>query len=248
MPIPDSLRLLHRGTAEEFIAALKEEALAHPAVHHPFLRRLAAGELRDTTSALRDYAFQYRFYGREFPSYLEGVIGSLKSDRHRRVVLQNLSEEKGDPTSDSLDEMPHTRLFDIFCQAIGVDEAYLASHEPCITVTVWRDLFLQKCQSRQEGVALAAIGMATEMVVPAMYGHILSAIREHTSLSAREGYFFELHASCDEAHAAALLEITTELADRRDLREAIRFGTISALNLRKAFWDVMLSRADAGLG
>jgi pyrroloquinoline quinone (PQQ) biosynthesis protein C len=244
----DSWRLIHDGTAAEFVVALKREAAAHPAVHHPYLKRLAAGDLPRIDTALRDYAFQYRFYGAEFPSYLEGVIGSLKSDQHRSVLRQNLAEEKGDPESDDRDKMPHTRLFGLFGQATGVDAEYLDTHEPCTTVMIWRDLFLQKCQSRQEGVALGAIGIATELLVPDMYRYILQGIREHTDLTENDAYFFALHSRCDEAHAAALLDITIELADRRDLREAIRFGVISALNLRRAFWDVMLSRAVKGLG
>lgn len=239
----DAWQLIYEGTAEAFVDALSREAFAHPAVHHPYLTRLAAGDVPDVRAALRDYAVQYRCYGAEFPNYLQGVIDNLETPRHREVLGENLEEEQGDPDSDDVEKMPHTRLFANFCTAVGADPAYLERNPPCMTVVVWRDLFLQKCRSRQPGVGVAAIGIATELVVPTMYRYLLTAIREHTTLSERDAAFFAIHAVCDEAHAKALTDITVELAESQDMREAIRFGVISALNLRKAFWDVMLSRA-----
>ena len=100
----------------------------------------------------------------------------------------------------------------------------------------------------QPGLGVGAIGIATEMVVPLMYQYILDGIRRHSTLEPRDYYFFELHAGCDEAHALSLLAITEDLAQNFGVREAIRFGVFSALNLRKAFWDIMQSRAVAAVG
>jgi pyrroloquinoline quinone (PQQ) biosynthesis protein C len=241
----DSWQLIHSGDASHFVTALCREASEHPAVHHPYLKRLASGDLPDMEFALRDYAFQYSFYGAEFPSYLEGVIGGLRYPRHREVLCENLVEEKGKPGSTELADRPHTELFKHFQIATGVDAAYLARAEPCTTALVWRDLFLQKCQSRQEGVGLGGIGIATELVVPTMYSYILDGIRRHSTLTAEESFFFELHAQCDSRHGNDLREITQELSEKIDCREAVRFGVFSSLNLRKAFWDIMLSRAVA---
>lgn len=239
-----SWQLLSQGSSQEFVDALRREALEHPAVHHPYLRRLSTGDFPNLPWAIRDYAFQYSFYGQDFTNYLEGVIGGLASLHHREVIRQNLEEEKGDPSSDDLNRMPHTRLFQLFRRAAGVTEEFEAITQPCTTVLVWRDLFLQKCHSRQPGVALGGIGLGTEFVVPTIYSYIHQGIRDHTSISDRDSYFFELHAKCDDKHAQLLIDITTELSeDRRNTREAIRFGVNSALNLRCAFWDVMMARA-----
>ncbi|QQR88958.1 MAG: iron-containing redox enzyme family protein [Myxococcales bacterium] len=239
-----SWQLLYSGSADEFIDALCREALEHRAVHHPYLQRLASGDLPDMAWAVRDYAYQYGFYGREFISYLEGVIGSLEKDAHRELIYHNLEEEKGDPNSNELAKIPHTRLFQMFREAAGVNEAFDKEHRPAPTVLVWRDLFLQKCQSRQPGVALGGMGIGTEFVVPTIYGYINEGLKLHSSLSDDDRFFFELHAKCDEEHADHLIQIAKDLAaDRSNKREAIRFGAISALNLRAAVWDVMLARA-----
>lgn len=239
----ESWELLHAGDPSEFVAALEREALRHPAVHHPFLTRLANGDLPDASGAIRDYAFQYSCYSREFPTYLLSLIENLESLEHRRLLLANLDEERGDPNSDRLDRLPHTELFARFQRAIGIDDAYRSSHRFMTTVKIWRDLALQKSRSDQVGVAVGAIGIGTEFVVPTIYGYLLESIEKQTDLEADDYYFFTLHATCDHEHAAVLRRITTELAASVDDREALRFGVFSSLNLRKAFFDVMLSRA-----
>ncbi|MCA9602337.1 MAG: iron-containing redox enzyme family protein, partial [Myxococcales bacterium] len=149
-----SLELISKGTPAEFVEALGREALDHSAVHHTYLKRLSNGELPDMEGALRDYAYQYSFYGRDFVNYLEGVIGSLPLQRQRDVIYENLEEEKGDPRATAIEHMPHTKMFQMFRRSVGVDENYERTTKACTTVLVWRDLFLQKCNSRQLGVAL----------------------------------------------------------------------------------------------
>jgi pyrroloquinoline quinone (PQQ) biosynthesis protein C len=245
----ETWELITKGTSTEFVDALSGEALDHPAVHHPYLERIASGDLPDVAWALRDYAYQYAFYSSEFPNYLMGVIANLESDAHREALLENLAEEQGDPASDRLEHLPHVELFARFQRAIGIDDDYRATHKPSTTVEVWRDLALQKCRSEQIGVAVGAIGIGTEFVVPTLYTYLLEGIRRFTSLEPDDYYFFTLHATCDQEHAEDLRKITIDLAGPSDHREAIRFGALSALNLRKAFFDIMLSRAmDAPAG
>lgn len=238
-----SWELIARGSPEAFVDALAAEAADHPAVNHPYLERIAAGELPDVAWALRDYAYQYAFYSSQFPLYLEGVIANLSSEAHKAALLENLAEERGVPGSDRPEDVPHTELFGRFRRAIGVDAAYESTAKPATTVTVWRDLALQKCRSPQPGVGIGAIGLGTEFVVPTIYTYILEGIRSHTHLVPDDYFFFTLHAKCDHEHAAVLRRITVDLAVDADTREALRFGVLSALNLRNAFWDIMLSRA-----
>ena len=239
----ESWELITRGSAVEFVAALEREALDHPAVHHPFLTRIASGELPDVEASLRDYAFQYACYSREFPTYLLSLIENLESPKHRATLLANLEEEQGDPAADRLERLPHTELFARFQRAIGVDDRYRRSHKTMTTVEIWRNLALQKSRSDQIGVAIGAIGIGTELVVPTLYTYLLEGIRKFTKLEEDDYFFFTLHAQCDQEHAADLREISIEIANGVDNREALRFGVFSALNLRKAFFDIMLSRA-----
>lgn len=246
--IPDpattpSWALLHTGSAQDFIEALCADAMRHPAVHHPYLKRLASGDLPDVQRAIRDYCHQYYFYSAEFTSYLEAVIGGLSSAAHRDVLRHNLEEERGISDDANPGEVPHTELFQRFRRAAGVTPEYDKQSSPSTTVIVWRDLFLQKCQSRHLGVGVGAIGIATEMIVSTIYRYLHDAVKAHTAMTPDDYLFLTLHLDCDDEHAEDLKRISIELAEDHAVRESLRFGVLSSLNLRNAFWDVMLARA-----
>lgn len=241
-----SWRLLNRGSAEAFVEALCRESMAHPAVHHPYLQRLAMADLPDVRMALQDYCHQYYFYSAGFPGYLEAVIAGLPCDRHRQTLRRNLDEERGHGDGADPEAVPHAELFQRFRAAVGVTPEYERGHSPTMTVLVWRDLFLQKCQSRLLGVGLGAIGIATEMIVSTVYGYLYRAVEDHTDMTPEDYRFLTLHLDCDDEHARHLKQISIELAEDKAVREALRFGALSSLNLRQAFWDIMLARAVAG--
>lgn len=240
-----SWQYLYRGSAECFIDALCADARQHPAVHHPYLQRLAEGALPDLPWAIRDYCHQYHTYSAGFTDYLTAAIQGLASARHQRVLRQNLAEELGQADPANPEGAPHTELFQRFRRAAGVTPEYDAATAPCTTVTVWRDLFLQKCRSAQPGVAIGAIGIGTELIVSSIYRFLHQAVTRHLSMAPADYLFLTLHLDCDDDHAAQLRAVSIELAEDDSLREALRFGVLSSLNLRHAFWDVMLARAMA---
>ena len=127
---------------------------------------------------------------------------------------------------------------------IGIDEEYIRQNEMSFTVGIWRDLFLQKCLSGNTSVGIGAISLATEYIVPHFYPSIISCIENHTSFEDDASFFFRLHVECDEHHAEEAIDVAKYLADKSPQnREALRFGVLSALNLRASFWDNQLSRA-----
>lgn len=240
-----SIELLYQGQAEEFVESLEVEIKQHPAINHPFLHRLENGDFKDVPEVLKDYARQYSVYSEWFTRYLEGVMSNLEEEAHKNALLENMEEEKGIPNSDKPEDRPHVELFQLFKDQIGADEAYCRDNPPCTTVLLWRDLFLQKCNSKIPGVGLAAIGMGTEYIISTIYPSIIQAIENHTDLGEQGSLFFRLHVDCDDDHADVVREITREIAEDIQRREAIRFGVFSSLNLRKAFWDTQLARAIA---
>ncbi len=240
-----SINLLHNGSAAEFVEALKTEINTHSAVSHPFLEKLAAGEFADTRAVLRDYAHQYSFYSQWFTQYLEGVISTLDNPQHVALLMENMEEEKGIPGSSEKAELPHVEIYQLFKNEVGATGEYCQTNPPCTTVLLWRDLFLQKCSSQIRGVGVAAIGLATEGIISTIYPYIVRAIKEHTDLGEDASLFFDLHVDCDDGHSEAVEQIVTDLAADASTREAIRFGVFSSLNLRQAFWDAQLARANA---
>ncbi len=234
---------MNHGSCSEFVQSLLVDIKAHPALNHPYLVELGAGTLPDVTGAIRDYAHQYSVYSSYFVDYLDGVIKALTDEAHKEELLENIEEEKGDPYATDREKRPHVELFDEFKKQIGVDKAYELAHPASTTTLLWRDLFLQKCNSTIPGVGIGAIGIATENIVPHIYKYIVSAIEEHSDHPNDASFFFRLHMDCDEGHAESLIDVTTEIAQDIETREAIRFGVISSLNLRTAFWDSQYARA-----
>lgn len=237
-----SIDLLYTGSSREFVDSLISEIRNHSALSHPYLLGLSGGTFDNMDDVIRDYAYQYSFYSLWFTRYLEGVIKALPTEAHKVALQENLLEEQGNPTSERLEERPHVEIFRKFKSEIGIDSSYIDSHNPSTTTILWRDLFLQKCNSEVIGVGLGAIGLATEFIVPSIYRHIALAIENHSSFPASKSLFFRLHIDCDEDHAQNLIDVTIDVANNIETREAIRFGVISALNLRNSFWDSQISR------
>ena len=167
----------------------------------------------------------------------------MPDKNHREKLFENMEEEKGNPQSSKIEEKPHVEIYKNFKEQIGINAAYEIDNPASKTVLVWRELFLQKCRTNIDGVGVGAIGLATEYIVPMIYPYIIKAIHEHSSFEKEASLFFDLHVECDEEHGDAVIELTRDVAENIETREAIRFSVFSSLNLRKAFWDVQFARA-----
>jgi len=240
-----SINLIHEGSASEFVTALLQEVESHSALNHEYLKRLSTGELPNIDAVLRDYAFNYSFYSDKFVEYLDAVIAGMKNENHKELIRENLLEEEGDPMAVELKDKPHVEIFADFKTRIGVNDQYLASNEICDTVRFWSETFMSCCKNEKNGCGLGAIGIATEFIVPEIYQHFIDAIEQHSTFDDDASLFFRLHVDCDDGHGEDLVNVIKDVAVDPSEREAIRFGTLLALNLRSAFWDSMLARAFA---
>ncbi len=243
-----SSNLIYSGSGEAFMKSLCIEALKHEAVNHTYLKKFFGAEIKDKKKALRDYAYQYSHYSRGFPIYLKNVVDRLTEKKHKDILIENYYEELGKPNSDKFEDWPHQKMFNSFAEEVGVTEEYKAKTEICMTAKVWRQLFDEKCKSTIPGVGMGAMGVATEFIVPHIYSYLIPSIKAEKTLSSRCSYFFELHTECDVEHGNEIIECAVELAKDSEVREGIRFGTLSSLNLRKTFWDVMNSRLENKIG
>jgi len=243
-------------SADDFLTALVGEAHAHPAVCHPYLADLAAGNVPDLEWALRDFALQYPGYCAHFPRYLTMVISKLESPDHRNTLLQNLTEENGTLDAEEIEVLvehgidpawvqgiPHPLLFERFRRALGIHDGDSATADE-LEVVCWRESFynLLACGSAAE--AVGAIGLGTENVVGKIYAPIVQAINHLGTVNRRQAVFFELHCEVDEDHHEALLAIARDFAEHPDNRIDLHKGMLKALGYRSRFWDWMHHRAN----
>jgi len=237
-----------------YLEQLIEESHRHPAMTHPWLRAIGSGELPDTAWALRDYAWHYHGYSAWFPRYLRAVIRRLDREDHRRLLEQNLSEEKGDLDPEdhaalrevgiepeSVVGIPHSVLFKRFCLAAGLDASTLA--EPREATVRWRTKFLTLLRGASPAAAVGALGLGTESIVKHIYPPILEGIKRVRTFQRRDYVFFELHCLVDDQHQQDLFDVGCTLARTERGRRDLRMGMLAALDLRREFWDHLYERA-----
>jgi pyrroloquinoline quinone (PQQ) biosynthesis protein C len=253
------LDTIQMETARAFVKSLCERAENHRAVRHPYLQRLAKGDVPNVLGAIQDLTFQYQAYSGDFLRYLTATIAQLKHREHRKDLLRNLIEETGHIDEEDaaalkkigielewVNGVAHPRLFIRFLDAIGIDEKYRNEHPYADEAEIWRDMFLDLCLKGGAAQALGAIGLATENVVKFIYRPILDAIDTHLpNISRRDRVFFDLHAALDDEHGDVLTDIAVEYATQEENRRQLKEGMLMALSIRGAFFDAMEARADA---
>lgn len=238
--------------ADRFIEGIRAEVLDSAAVNHPYLIALNTGEFPDVQWALQDFAFQYGLYNARFTHYVSAVIGNLRDPAHKQIMLANLAEEHGDTEGVDLSAevmasiagLPHASLYQRFQQALGVDGDYIQKAQRCSASLIWTRQFEQLC-ALNEGAGVGAIGIGTELIVSRIYAQILGGLQAHSRLTPRERVFFDLHSQCDDEHAAQILLIARDLAQDAGVRQQLEYGARTAIEMRIAFWDAMLERAQS---
>ncbi|MEN8216076.1 MAG: iron-containing redox enzyme family protein [Pseudomonadota bacterium] len=245
-------------TAKEYVKSLCDRAEQHRAVNHPYLKRLAKGDVPNIVGALQDLTYQYQAYSGDFLRYLTATISLMKDRDHRKDLLHNLTEETGQVSDEDaaalkdigiekewIDGIAHPRLFMRFLDAIGIDDKYRKEHPLADETEIWRDMFYDLCAKGGAAQSLGAIGLGTENVVKFIYRPILEAIDKHLDVSKRDRVFFDLHAALDDEHGEVLTNIAIEHAKTEDNRRSLKEGMLMALSIRGAFFDAMETRAEA---
>ena len=239
----------------DWMDSLLKEATEHRAVHHPYLRALAAGEMPDLGFALADFARQYAVYSASFPRYLTAVLTKLTDSNQRHCLLANLQEESGTLGDDALRQLaaagipalwvnriPHPELFRRFQHALGV--VPLRDTDPeAMTAVAWQERLYTLLVAGSAAEAVGALSFGTEAIVRHVYLPLLDAIRRYGRLQRQDYVFFELHCLVDEDHTHTLLAIAASLAQDDRARAEVRTGMCQALFLRAAFWDHLHHRA-----
>ena len=240
-----------------FVLALQRYADESRAAHHPLLEAISAGSFRHPRTALAGFFGEYYPYSQRFTRFLAAAMATLDRPEHRAALVPNSAEEAGQLDERHRSELaaagidaasvavPHPQLFRRFLAAVALDLADLDRREPLVATSAWIQSFDALCRGA-EGVAVGALGIATEGIVRPMYQRLLAGIRRAwPHLSAHDRAFFELHALVDDDHAAALRAIATDLASTSTGRRDLAIGVLGALTARAAFYDQMHAYLEA---
>lgn len=240
---------------DKIIMELKEEALSHVVMRHPYLSDLKSLSFCDNKKVLREFAESYTNYSSHFPKYLTAVISKLEDPKHRLALIENLTEESGIYSSEELSVLAsfgvdpewikgiaHPVLFKRFALAVGADLRKKAD----LDVICWREQFYQLLLTGSVEECLGALGLGTEFIVKPTYENFLPAL-ENSGISMEDYVFFPLHTLVDDHHNETIMEIIKDLIVDEASAERVRKGMIKALMLRCSYWDSMLDKQKRNL-
>ena len=214
----------------------------HPIFKHSWLINLHNLSDQSFLMTFRDYICSAKIYGKNFPSYVENAITVSTSQRMIGALNENLYEELGNG-----DHPPHAQLYQMMADELGVG-SYKSPLGPNPLESVTERLICEKLDGREKFVTFGALIIGSEWAVPRLYRPILERIKACTTVDlVSSTRFFELHVECDAEHAElGILGLIDEVKTESDFMQ-VRFGAVSALNLRLAAFDALEFRLHSKL-
>ena len=201
-------------------------------LQHPFY--LAWTEGRLTRTHLRRYAEQYFYHVLAEPTYLSAVhfnTPNIDGDiTVRQLILGNLIDEEAGPDN-------HPALWKSFAQALGADDASLASTAPLATTAALVATFRALCIGLPFYAGLAALH-AFESQVPAIAAAKIDGLtRFHGFEESKDYAFFSVHQEADVHHARTEWALIERFADTPDKQECVMDTTRQACDALWHFLD-----------
>jgi pyrroloquinoline-quinone synthase len=203
---------------------LNQVADEHRLLDHPFYRAWIGGEL--TLDDLAEYASQYRHFEEALPAALEATAARLPFGEARRLVEDNLADERSRP-------QPHLNLLQDFATSVGASTPRAPSPATANLVATYE-------YAAQAGPvpALAVIG-AYEVQAAEIASTKTNSLRSRYHLTTAGTQFWDVHAHLEDAHANWTAEALNEL--NAEPQDVYRYAAASA----QAWWDFLDDREAA---
>jgi pyrroloquinoline-quinone synthase len=195
-----------------FIEQLDAVIAERKMLDHPFYQMWNHGEL--SLEMLREYAKQYYFQVRHFPTFVSATHSMCDDMEVRQMLLENLIEEEHGPNN-------HPELWLRFADALGVprEEVLNAKLLPQTndSIRIIREL------SGRENVAegLAAL-YAYESQIPDVSRTKIEGLKKHYGIDSEDGHiFFTVHESADEIHSRVTREALERFCTTPEQQQAV---------------------------
>lgn len=194
----------------------------HPFRTHPFFTALAAG--RVPRPVVHRWAQQFYPWLASVPIAMAERFANCpmdpENDPYRRLILDQLVEEAGDPKGK---EPGHPELWLRFCEGLGLDRPSVLGAEQLPGTMVAIDDFL--FTNRAHTFFVSAAGSSEPPNVE-LCARLLPAFRTHYRVPEEKLEYYRLHVTADVEHSEWIGRIVA------------RFARTSAV--RKQMWDQML--------
>jgi len=161
---------------------------------HPFYQKWQKGKVSMDT--LQDYAEQYYHYESALPSFLSSALGHLSDGAAKEAIAQVLEDETSHPKA-------HTDLWLDFASSIGLSPELVKDSHATPKTTNLVETYRSLCNRGSEE-ALGAL-YAYESQIPDVAQVKGDGLRKFYYIPDANGLtFFDLHATMDIQHAAAI--------------------------------------------
>jgi pyrroloquinoline-quinone synthase len=223
-----------RFEGEAFRRELTQFKMAHhPFRTHPFFDRLERGEV--PREVVHDWIAQFYPWLACVPLAMAERFSrcswEAKYDRFRRMILDQLVEEAGDPKGK---EPGHPELWLRFCEGIGLSRERVLSAPLLPSTLVAMDDFLYI--NREVPFYISAAGSSEPPNVE-LCQRLLPAFRSHYHVDDKHLAYYTLHVTADEDHSRFVGEMVAAFADSVDVRRQMWDAMLRGFALHKLLVD-----------
>lgn len=217
-----------RSAAGEFMDALNREIHAHPFLTDPFVRRLSTpkGVNRSHASRFAELYYPHIFRTR---LYQANALGICPDERVQFVLAEILHDEYGEGDA----ARAHPAVYRKFLRALEVPEAAWTIEPGFPELAMYVEAMMRLTQSGDWLSAAAAVGIASEWPIPALYESFLKGLRAVPGLKEDDLELFASHIGIDEEHSAMMREALLPHAETSAGQQRIREGVRINLDARR---------------
>lgn len=178
---------------------------------HPFYERWQKGKV--SREVLREYAKQYYAYECKLPDFLQSALTHLPDGPAKDAVAANLADESGMPE-------PHPELWLRFAAALGLSRDDVVGAELTPRTINLVETYASLCDhGGLEALSALYAYEAQFSAIARTKGDGLRQLYDVTDPDALK--FFDVHATLDDEHAAAL---RSGMVDSEETRESIHLA------------------------
>ncbi len=160
------------------------------------------------------------------------------SDKYRRMILDQLVEEAGDPKGK---EPGHPELWLRFCEGLGVPRAQVHAEPLLPSTMVAIDDFLYT--NRIQPFYVSAAGSSEPPNVE-LCARLLPAFRSHYHVPEANLEYYRLHVTADVEHSAWVGEIVADFAKTPEIRRSMWDQMLRGFALHALLVDGVLASAN----
>jgi pyrroloquinoline-quinone synthase len=214
----------------------------HPFATHPFFRQVERGEA--AKALVQAWVKQFYPWLASVPIAMAERFANCSwepaNDRYRRMILDQLVEEAGDPKGK---EPGHPELWLRFCEGIGVPRAEVQSAPLLPSTMVAIDDFLYT--NRINPFYVSAAGSSEPPNVD-LCARLLPAFQKHYHVDDAHLAYYTLHVTADVEHSQWIGEIVAGFANTPEIRHQMWDQMLRGFSLHALLVDGVLADAHPG--